>query len=351
MKKKKKEHLYWNYATDYFINSLLETYKEALEVPQLKDSYGNPFKICLDKNYSHENTGEEEILKKILIDKPNLNLPSSGGGNGNSQGNSSDGDKSNQQSHNGSFDTHSIWKGKDEQDSDEKIKVNAIKKVVRDLQKSAEEDKEIMAGKGDAILGRLHAIYVSKENDWEKKLRFYLVKTFERAMKYNYHRNARNNLTQFFIPASMKLKKPKPKFLFAIDTSLSVTDKQLALFKGEIHRIINAGGVVDFIACHDRITFKVENATKKDVSNFAINETGGTSFDPVFDFAKKNKKKYDIVVYLTDGFGRFNYLEYPEFKKNTLWLINCGGTKAQAKSGVVYVENSFPNYGKIIPIG
>ena len=73
--------------------------------------------------------------------------------------------------------------------------------------------------------------------------------------------------------------------------------------------------------------------------------------NPVFDFAKKNKKKYDIVVYLTDGFGRFNYLEYPEFKKNTLWLINCGGTKAQAKSGVVYVENSFPNYGKIIPIG
>lgn len=333
-------HYEWNMATDYFINSLLETYKHVLEVPKLTDEEGNPVEICLNKKYSHLNTGEELILKELI--KERHKIPSSGKGKGSGQPSKNGKDFS------GGIDSHGTWISDNEQDTDAKIRINAIKKAIEDLQKEAEND--IRIGTEDVILNRLSAIYISKENDWEKKLKFYLVKTFERATKYNYHRNARNNLTEYFLPATQKLKKTKPKFLFAIDTSMSVTDKQLALFKGEIFRVIKAGGQVDFLSCHTKITALYEDATLKDVSDFNIGETGGTDFNPVFEYAKIRKHKYDLIVYLTDGFGIFDYHKYPEFKKNTLWLINCGGNKKNALQGVNYVQNSFPNFGKIIPI-
>lgn len=321
-----KYHQLWNMATDYFINSLLNTYSEALEIPILYDQYGNRLELCIDKRYSHLSLGEEEIFK--LLEKNN-----NGGEGGKSL-----------------LDSHEKWKkdnvgsGEKEIDVDEQIKINQIKNVIIDLQERAKSDPKI--GSGDAIIRSLSSMYISKNNHWEKKLRFYLVKTFEKQMKYNYHRNARNNLTKYFIPATMRLNKPKPKFLFAIDTSGSICLKQLELFKGEIFRIIDAGGLVDFVACHDKISFVSENSTKKDILDFQVTKTGGTNFNPVFDFVKKNNK-YDLVIYLTDGFGHLNVKSYPEFSKKTLWLINNirGGNK-----GETFVKNNYPNFGHIISI-
>lgn len=305
----------WNRATDYYINSLLETYS-ALEVPKLFDKDGVELKICLDHKYSHLNTGEEDIYKKIYKDSKN---------------------KKNQAFKN-FFDTHKHWSNNSS--TEDKLKENAIIQVINNLKRDFQQN--CMNG-GDAIINRIHDMYISKENNWEKRLRYYLVKTFSSEVKYNYHRNSRNNLTKYFIPARMKAKKPTPKFLFAVDTSGSINDKQLALFKGEIYRILKAGAYVDIVACHQKIHQEIICANINDIVNFMPNETGGTNFNPVFNFATKSKVKYDFIIYLTDGFGCLDYYNHTKFKNNTIWLIN-------GENGENFVLERFPNFGKVINI-
>lgn len=314
----------WNQATDYFNNSLLETYKDTLETPVLFDEDGNKVQLCIDKKYSHLELGEEEIYK-LIYDK------NKGKGGG----------------FKSILDQHDNWKKGDT--PEEELQANAIKNKINDI--TNDKDLTIGIGKDDVIIKRLHGLYISKDNDWEKRLRYYLIRNFERKAKYNYHRNSRNNMTEFFLPSIMRLNSPKPRFLFAVDSSGSISDKQLSLFKGEIYRLIKLKAKVDMLACHVNIHNITLDANLKDIENFKPNESGGTEFNPVFDFAMQSKNKYDMIIYLTDGFGYFSPEKYSKFKRNTIWLVNCEGkTKKESEKGANFIKKNYPDFGKVIVI-
>jgi predicted metal-dependent peptidase len=93
--------------------------------------------------------------------------------------------------------------------------------------------------------------------------------------------------------------KQKKKTLVAIDTSGSVSQKDLIEFFNEIYHIYKTGTYVDIVEC-DAIIQRVYNY-KGERENIEVKGRGGTDFEPVMQYLMENKDKYANLIYLTDG--------------------------------------------------
>ncbi|OGW81655.1 MAG: hypothetical protein A3G33_08350 [Omnitrophica bacterium RIFCSPLOWO2_12_FULL_44_17] len=108
----------------------------------------------------------------------------------------------------------------------------------------------------------------------------------------------------------------KLKLLIGLDTSGSVSDRELSLFFTEIEKIKALGMDVTVAECDA----KVGNVYRYKSRPKAVSGRGGTSFRPVFELAEKLRP--DALVYLTDGCG-----DYPERSRfQTLWCITPEGS-------------------------
>lgn len=110
------------------------------------------------------------------------------------------------------------------------------------------------------------------------------------------------------------------KMAVAIDTSGSIQMEQLSDFFSEIHGIWKQGAEIELIECDAKVqkTYNYDGNTPK-----LIIGGGGTSFDPVFSYLRKNRfKKYDGCIYLTDG-----YASEPTIKPpcKLFWVITKNG--------------------------
>jgi predicted metal-dependent peptidase len=92
--------------------------------------------------------------------------------------------------------------------------------------------------------------------------------------------------------------KEKRHILVAVDTSGSVSTNELIEFLHEIHHISRSGTEVTLVQCDTAISHIGKFDPKKD---FEIHGRGGTNFHPVTDYYDANKKKYNCLIYLTDG--------------------------------------------------
>ncbi|HOW87332.1 MAG TPA: VWA-like domain-containing protein [Candidatus Omnitrophota bacterium] len=107
----------------------------------------------------------------------------------------------------------------------------------------------------------------------------------------------------------------KLKLLIGLDTSGSVSDRELALFFAEIEKIKALGMDITVAECDS----KIGNVYRYKTRPKAVSGRGGTSFRPVFDLAEKLRP--DALLYLTDGEG-----DYPERSKySTLWCLTPDG--------------------------
>tara|TARA_B100000780_G_scaffold110690_1_gene77453 strand:- start:11295 stop:12539 length:1245 start_codon:yes stop_codon:yes gene_type:complete len=111
------------------------------------------------------------------------------------------------------------------------------------------------------------------------------------------------------------------KMAIAIDTSGSIQMEQVNEFFSEVHGIWKQGAEIELIECDAKVqkTYNYKGITPK-----LIKGGGGTSFDPVFSYLRKNRfKKYDGCIYLTDG-----YAPTPKIKPpcKVFWVITKNGT-------------------------
>ena len=114
----------------------------------------------------------------------------------------------------------------------------------------------------------------------------------------------------------------------AIDTSGSVSDDCLSMFFAEIHAIWRQGASIDVIECDAEVQRVYPYKGKLPT---AVAGRGGTAFDPVFRYLRKQRMtRYDGVIYLTDG-----HAQKPELRPpcKVLWLITPGGTKDRTNFG------------------
>lgn len=131
--------------------------------------------------------------------------------------------------------------------------------------------------------------------DWKSYLR-----RFNGMATKVYTKKTRRKLNKRFAgnPA-LKIKQRK-NTLVAIDTSGSVSNKDLEEFFNEIHHIYKTGTEVDIIEC-DAAIQRVYKYDGKQKDKIEVKGRGGTSFEPVMVYLKEHKGKYQNIIYLTDG--------------------------------------------------
>lgn len=154
--------------------------------------------------------------------------------------------------------------------------------------------------------------------DWKSMLYKYIVN--EIPFDYSWSRpHKRSQSTGVYMPNILR---ESIDIIVAIDTSGSISDKELTEFKSEIVAIsksfanIRMTALFCDAAVHDVI--EITNGTINQFIDQPVHGGGGTSFIPVFDWIQENKPTARILVYLTDGFGSFPNYE----TTRTLWIIN-----------------------------
>lgn len=132
--------------------------------------------------------------------------------------------------------------------------------------------------------------------------------------------------------AGIKLKH-KHDILVAIDTSGSVSTKELKDFISEIYHIWKAGAGVDVIECDAKI-YRIYPF--KGTFDGTFTGRGGTDFKPVIDYYNQCRKQYSTLVFFTDG-----YAPTDTFKvmKQMIWVITSNGNR----------NNRYPGYSMFIP--
>lgn len=103
--------------------------------------------------------------------------------------------------------------------------------------------------------------------------------------------------------------------LLGIDSSASVSDKEIKEFLGEIRHMHKSGHEFTLIFADTQMQEPIKYSPHKDL---VIKKRGGTSFDPIVDYYHQHRNKYSTLIYLTDG-------EAPVPNnpvKNMLWVLS-----------------------------
>lgn len=162
--------------------------------------------------------------------------------------------------------------------------------------------------------------------NWKREVRWFIGKLVQsgrtstrtrinrREQSTKKHREGK--LREVYIQPGTK-KNYTSKLLVAIDTSGSVSDREVKAFLGEIN------GMSSHVQCHvimfDTKILCEPMEIKRKIKDFNIIGRGGTNFFPVCEYVDKHN--YDGLIIMTDGFAPFP--EKP--KARVMWCISPQG--------------------------
>jgi predicted metal-dependent peptidase len=168
---------------------------------------------------------------------------------------------------------------------------------------------------------------ISKKSkvDWKQELRKFSKTKYSTNVKLSRYRESKR------FPDSGSLKKlKKAHILVAIDTSGSIGKDEFELFMSEVKHIYNQGSTITLVQCDAKIHY-IEDYTP--TSSVMIKGGGGTSFQPVIDYYNDNHRKFNTLIYLTDG-----YAATPNnVKKPVLWVISHNNQTFNLPGKTIYI--------------
>lgn len=217
-----------------------------------------------------------------------------------------------------SFDDHTNWPN-DLSDID----TSQLEQVVDDMLVFAAEECE--KGKG-CIPGELQGKITELRNkkkpkpvaDWKRYFRRYLGNEFSEFIRKSKKRESRR-----FPDAAGNRHRRKSHILVAIDTSGSVSMPEYREFMGQL-TTLTATSNFHVVECDTRIAYEYDYVRHP---NEDLHGGGGTSFEPPIEMFLKNRKKYDALVYFTDG-----ECDIPSnTPKETLWVISSKGDQSDRR--------------------
>lgn len=230
-------------------------------------------------------------------------------------------------------DDHSSW-GKDFSecsDAEKQLIQNQINAQIKTAAEQTVKMRGTIPGELQEIIDEL---FKPKQRvfDWKSYFRRMLGSIYD----VNIKKTRRKESIRFPESAGIKHKK-KVSILVAVDTSGSVSKKELEDFFSEITYIYKAGARITILECDTRITANYEyNGTW----NGTVHGRGGTSFQPVIDYYRKHIKDYASLVYFTDG-----ECTIPDnVPRDTIWVITSAGDHSQKYPGrTLFIPKSNEN--------
>jgi predicted metal-dependent peptidase len=149
-------------------------------------------------------------------------------------------------------------------------------------------------------------------------------------------KSTRRKVSKRFEDAAGIQHKKKVSILVAIDTSGSVSNKELQDFFSEIDYVYKAGARVTIIQCDTRIN-KIEEYDGKNIPE--IKGRGGTDFNPPVDYYVKHKKEYASLIYFTDGEAPLP-TQHPQ---GMVWVISSQGLMQDFPGKAIQIPKEIPN--------
>lgn len=212
-----------------------------------------------------------------------------------------------------------------------KLKGQSKKDAQGKIQQILQQAIEAAKSKGDipASLRRLFDEMKPKE-DWRKVLLDY-VQPF--INDYNLSRPDRRFLEEPFYLPDIKEGEQVDWLAIAIDTSGSISGKEMNSFISEIKAILGSYDKVKI-----KLTFCDTEATpflemdEYDPKNIRPVGGGGTDFRPVFRLIEKEESKPQALLYFTDMYGEFPNKSFSGY--DTIW-ISTTGRETRAPFGTI----------------
>jgi predicted metal-dependent peptidase len=204
------------------------------------------------------------------------------------------------------------------------------KKTLVDACSYARQRGDVPAGM-ERMIGKLFDTYI----DWRGLLYRYI--TSQIPVDYTWARpSKKSHSLGIYLPA---VERESIEVMVAVDTSGSISQKELTEFISEISSIVNSFKNVELTImdcdCQVNGVHTMRNATAEQVIHDVgknLRGGGGTSHKPVFNWINKNKPTAKFVICFTDG-----YTEFPsksEVKQPVLWVV--AGNYRQEKGHFPY---------------
>lgn len=319
------EHMLRNMAADMEANSYIDFSNTRGIHPMLAGDFG--WDNCLGTIEYHRRLSQmnQQQPQPQKANAKSPQMPCNGGQGGSGKPSDQNGDKQGepqlsdelQQEADKSFDDHSGWpKGMSQEQMED------LKQSIDDLCVFAAEEVEKGCGKlPGEMVGRIRAIREKKKprpvTDWKKHFRRYIGNEFSDQIK-----KSRKRESMRFPDAAGNRHKRKSNILVAIDTSGSVSMPEYREFFGQLKTMKDV--TFHVVECDAKIQYEYDfnGVIRED-----LHGGGGTSFYPPIQMYLENRRKYEGIVYFTDG-----ECEVPSITpKETLWVISSKGAKDRKK--------------------
>ena len=188
---------------------------------------------------------------------------------------------------------HSTWDDfKDLSEAEQKLIQKQVEHQLKEIADQVTKSRGHVPGELKGLLDKLNSSEPPKF-DWKSYLRRFTggsQKVFTKKLRRKFNKRFEDN-------PGLKIKFRK-HILVAVDTSGSVSDKEVQEFFHEIDHINKTGAEITIVHCDSRIQYI---GKYKAGDKIEIHGRGGTAFDPVLELYNENQDKYTCLVYLTDG--------------------------------------------------
>ena len=188
---------------------------------------------------------------------------------------------------------HSTW-GDFEQlpEATQKLIKKQTEHILKEVAEQVTKSRGVVPGEFTEILNKINTVEPPKF-DWRSYLRRFSggsTKIYTKKTRRKYNKRYQEN-------PGLKIK-PRRHILFAIDTSGSVSTKELEECVGELYHIHKTGTEITVVQADTAISHIGPFNHRKD---FKVHGRGGTDFQPVIDYFNANVHKYTCLIYFTDG--------------------------------------------------
>lgn len=197
---------------------------------------------------------------------------------------------------------------------------------------AAEETEKSHGSIPSEMVGRIEKIRKRPRpvTDWKRYFRRYLGNEFTELIRKSKKRESRR-----FPDAAGNRHRRKSHILVAIDTSGSVSMPEYREFFWQI-KTLQQSASFHVVECDTRIAYEYDFNGKQ---NETLHGGGGTSFQPPVDLFNANRRKYDALVYFTDGYANIPR----DTPKETLWVVSSNGDHDRRKykvngASVVFIK-------------
>ena len=209
---------------------------------------------------------------------------------------------------------HSTWEEFDNlSDAEKKLIQKQVEHQLKEVAEQIEKSRGNIPGEMKGLLDSLNSKEPPKF-DWKAYLRRFTggsQKVFTKKLRRKFNKRFEDN-------PGLKIKHRK-HILVAVDTSGSVSDKEVQEFFHEIGHINKTGAEITVVQCDTHIR---HIGPYKAGDKIEIHGRGGTYFDPVLELYNESQDKYTCLIYLTDG--ECDCSVKPRGKM--LWVISTRGS-------------------------